>query len=41
MNFLVASTDAASGLIYDLQGRVVKNTHKGIYITNGKKIVLK
>ena len=38
---VVTSADAASGLIYDLQGRVVKNTHKGIYITNGKKVVLK
>ena len=29
-----------SGVVYDLQGRVVKNPTKGIYIINGKKVVL-
>ncbi len=29
----------ADNRIYDLQGRVVKNTGKGIYIKNGKKII--
>ena len=33
--------DTANGLIYDLQGRIVNTTHKGIYITNGRKVVLK
>ena len=33
--------DTANGLIYDLQGRVVTTTQKGIYIVNGKKVVLK
>lgn len=28
-----------TGLVYDLQGRVVKNPTKGIYIINGKKVV--
>lgn len=29
-----------TGVAYDLQGRVVKNPTKGIYIINGKKVVL-
>ena len=29
-----------TGVIYDLQGRVVKNPTKGIYIINGKKVVI-
>ena len=27
--------------VYDLQGRVVKNPTKGLYIVNGKKVVIK
>ena len=27
--------------IYDLQGRKVKNAAKGIYIVNGRKVVIK
>ena len=30
-----------SELIYDLQGRIVENPSKGIYIRNGKKVVIK
>ena len=30
-----------SGEIYDLQGRKVANPSKGLYIVNGKKIVIK
>jgi hypothetical protein len=43
MNGIVELTgnQAANGLIYDLQGRQVNTTHKGIYIINGKKMVLK
>ena len=33
--------DSATGAIYDLRGHRVKNTHsKGIYIRNGKKIIV-
>lgn len=37
----IADSNAANGIIYDLQGRVVNTTHKGVYIINGKKVVLK
>ena len=37
----ITDNNAANGIIYDLQGRVVNNTHKGVYIVNGKKVVLK
>ena len=30
-----------SGIIYDLQGRPVENPSKGIYILNGKKVIIK
>ncbi len=30
-----------SQLIYDLQGRRVENPTKGIYIVNGRKVVIK
>ena len=30
-----------SQLIYDLQGRPVENPTKGIYIVNGKKVIVK
>ena len=34
--------DSATGAIYDLRGHRVKNTHsKGIYIRNGKKIIVR
>jgi hypothetical protein len=31
----------ANGSIYDIQGRKVENPTKGIYIVNGKKVVIK
>ncbi len=34
-------TDNANGDFYDLNGRIVKNPGKGIYIRNGKKIFIK
>ena len=37
----VSNTDVINGPIYDLQGRRVNTTHKGIYIVNGKKVVVK
>ena len=37
----VAKTQREDNVYYDLQGRVVKNPVKGIYILNGKKIVLR
>ena len=33
--------DEKSGMIYDLQGRRVENPTKGMYIVNGKKVVIK
>ena len=30
---------AAGNAVYDLQGRQVKTARKGIYVTNGKKVV--
>ena len=33
--------DSANGIYYDLQGRRVEKPTKGIYIVNGKKVVLK
>ena len=30
----------ADGPIYDLSGRVVRNPQRGIYIQNGKKIII-
>jgi len=32
-------TEKATNVIYDLQGRRVENARKGIYVTNGKKVV--
>ena len=37
----ITTNDTANGIIYDLQGRVVKNPNKGVYITNGKKFIVK
>lgn len=34
------NVEAEDGPIYDLSGRVVKNPQRGIYIQNGKKIVI-
>ena len=31
----------ADGIFYDLQGRRVGNPQKGIYVRNGKKVVIK
>ena len=33
--------DLKGAVVYDLQGRRVQNTAKGIYIVNGKKVVIK
>ena len=33
--------DLKEAVVYDLQGRRVQNTAKGIYIVNGKKVVIK
>ena len=37
----IMQTDGVTGEVYDLQGRRVENPQKGIYIKNGKKIVVK
>ncbi len=37
----VVAEGAGNGAIYDLSGRVVVNPAKGIYIQNGKKVILK
>ena len=37
----IKSDDLNDAVIYDLQGRRVKNSTKGIYIVNGKKVVIK
>ena len=34
-------TTTDSNAIYDLQGRRVTNPAKGIYIVNGKKVIIK
>ena len=33
--------DAKTGILYDLQGRRVMNTQRGLYIMNGKKYIVK
>ncbi len=35
------ATDVQNGQIYDMQGRKVTNAKKGLYILNGKKVVIK
>ena len=37
----VKSEEIATAPVYDLQGRRVKNAAKGVYIVNGKKVVVK
>ena len=37
----VEGEDCGAAVVYDLQGRVVNNPTKGIYIVNGKKVVIK
>ena len=34
-------TIQTNGVFYDLQGRSVDNPQKGVYIRNGKKVVIK
>ena len=34
-----AARNAVPAVLYDLQGRKAKNVRKGIYVTDGKKIV--
>lgn len=36
----VVAAKAKDGKVYDLQGRAVKNAGKGIYIVDGKKVIL-
>ncbi len=38
---LIANEKSASNEVFDLQGRRVVRPAKGIYIVNGKKIVVK
>lgn len=38
---MTSANQAGDNLIYDLQGRIVKNPSKGIYIINGKKVLVK
>lgn len=38
---LINSDDQNNGSVYDIQGRKVERTSKGIYIVNGKKVVMK
>ena len=37
----VKSEEIATAPVYDLQGRRVKNAAKGVYIVNGRKVVIK
>ena len=37
----IHGTDSSDNIIYDLSGRRVSNPQKGIYIINGKKVVIK
>ena len=37
----IENTGATSGIYYDLQGRRVLNPTKGVYILNGKKVIIK
>jgi hypothetical protein len=37
----VKATETENAQIYDLQGRIVNNPTKGLYIVNGKKMVIK
>jgi hypothetical protein len=36
-----AKDGKTNGLIFDLSGRIVNNPTKGIYIINGKKVLIK
>jgi len=38
---VATATDEGDDTIYDLQGRRVDNPRRGIYIRNGKKVVIK
>ena len=35
----VKTADNQSNVIYDIQGRIVSNPTKGLYIVNGKKVI--
>ena len=39
----IRATEGAEGtaVVYDLQGRRVENPQKGVYIVNGKKVVIR
>ena len=41
INAVKATTDTKNTTLYDLQGRVVDGSYKGIVISNGKKVVVK
>ena len=38
---IVEDYDDADAVVYDLQGRRVQNPAKGLYIVNGKKVIIK
>lgn len=37
----LTNDDIINGIIYDIQGRQVRSANKGVYINNGKKIIIK
>ena len=37
----VSTNKVENNTIYDIQGRIVNNPTKGLYIVNGKKMVIK
>ena len=41
VNEIETENETKEKVIYDLQGRRVKNPQHGIYIVNGKKVVFK
>jgi hypothetical protein len=34
------NSTSQNSTVFDLQGRQVKTAHKGIYVTNGKKVIM-
>lgn len=41
INVVRSETEEVKGVFYDLSGRHVENPTKGIFIVNGKKVVIK
>ena len=35
----IAPAKSSSNVVYDIQGRIVSNPTKGLYIVNGKKVI--